>query len=197
MPDAVRLVADEREWGLFQEWQAKPKPMVMLDQDGRFPEVPHELADELFGRLISKLKNGELSAIGFRDDETEHTLIPAIFWATHWYNIWFNLLVDLGRGKVAFGSICVGAPVAPVEVTPKQTLRKAMKDEVKAWVNAHPGEQVTKAALQEAVLATLTKRFPGSRFSENMFNEIWRDVPKPNKFTSNPGWAAGKGAEKN
>ena len=191
MPEAVRLVADDKEWNDFIAWLAQPKPM-MLDRNGRNPDVPHELADELFARLISKLRSGEKSAVGFLEGEFEPREIPPIFWATHLYNIWFNLLVDQGRGTVSFTSICVGDPVEPVRIEPTQRLRSAMKAEVKAWVSANPGVQIRKEELREAILESLLAKYPGNSFSKNMFDELWREVPKANKFTSNPRWVAGK-----
>lgn len=196
MPEAVRLVASEAEWKEFAIWKAQPKPIV-LDRDGRCPTLPHDLADELFGRLISQLKNGEKSAIGFRENQLEANDIPAVFWSTHWYNIWFNTLVDLGRGTIAFGSICVGDPIQPVSIIPVPTLRAAMRSEVNSWVDANPAVQIRKKDLRKAVLAKLSERFPGNSFSGNMFDQLWQSVPPANKFSSNPAWVGGKGGEKN
>lgn len=195
MPEAVRLVANDDEWSEFLAWQAQPKP-IMLDRNGQCLDVPHELADDLFGRLITQLKAGEISAVGFRDGQIEPNEVPSIFWSTHWYNIWFNLLVDLGHGAVVFSSICVGDPVLPVTIAPTPTLRSAMKAEVTAWVGTNPGTQIRKKDLQKAVLEKLAERFPANTFSENMFKQLWKDVPPANKFTSNPAWVAGKGGGK-
>lgn len=195
MPEAVRLVASDEEWGEFQSWQASPKP-IMLTLDGKFPDVPHDLADELFGRLISMIKSGQKASFGSREDQFDLVEIPAFVWSTHWYNIWFNVLVDTGRGAVAFSSICVGEPVQPVEVKPPQLLRSAMKAELDAWVYDNPGVQVRKKDLREAIIRQLEKKHPGNSFSKTMFNELWRQVPRANKFSSNPAWVGGKGAEK-
>ena len=34
MPEAISLVADEKEWAEFVAWQALPEP-IMLDRDGK------------------------------------------------------------------------------------------------------------------------------------------------------------------
>lgn len=61
MPDTVRLLATDDEWEEFLVRRAQPKP-IMLDRYVRNPAVPHDLADDLFARIIARLSEGDLVA---------------------------------------------------------------------------------------------------------------------------------------
>ena len=67
-----------------------------------------------------------------------------------------------------------------------------MKAEDSAWVSANSGVQIRKEELREAILKRLLAKYPGNSFSKNMFDQLWREVPKANKFASNPRWVVRK-----
>ncbi|MXP29734.1 hypothetical protein GRI58_13045, partial [Porphyrobacter algicida] len=106
MPEFVRLVASDEEWADFLVWKAQPKPM-MLDRHGRNPDVPHDLADDLFARIIERLKEGELVAFGRWGEQPSFQEIEPMHWSTMRYNIWFNELGYAEGGRIGFSSVFI------------------------------------------------------------------------------------------
>lgn len=183
MPLAVRLVSTDREWLEFEEWLRKPKP-IMLDRSGRFPDVPHELADELFSRLINKLKDGDLIAFGRWGKQPELTEIDPKHWFGMWYNIWFNELGYGDEGQAGFTSIVVEERRFEKPAPSKNDVRKVVKRLLAEWIEANPGTKITKAEMLGLVRERLGAKYKVSQF---LFDNLWQsDFPRAHKFSNRP-----------
>ncbi len=184
LPEAVRLIADDNEWGEFQAWQAQPKPTIMLDRNGRFPDVPHELADDLFGRVVERLKEGVFVAFGRWGQRVHFEEIDPLHWATMDYNIWFNELGYADGGRVGFSSICVEQSSEAKPVQAKPQTRTAVKRYLDDWLEANPNSQITRPDMLREVRTALSV---SHIVTENLFNGVWHSgFPDGNKFEGRP-----------
>ncbi|MDG6078096.1 hypothetical protein E3U23_02665 [Erythrobacter litoralis] len=154
MPDTVRLVATDVEWAEFLVWSAQPKPM-MLDRYGRYPDVPHDLADNLFARLIKRLSEGELVGFGRWGEEPSFQEIGPMHWATMYYNIWFNELGYAEGGRVGFSSICIEQRTVQKIPPELPQVRSAVRRVMSNWLKANPVSLITKKDMLERVRAEL------------------------------------------
>lgn len=183
MPDAVRLVATDEEWAEFLVWRVQPKPM-MLDRYGRYPDVPHVLADELFARLIARLNEGGLVAFGLWGEGSSFQEIEPMHWATMHYNIWFNELGFAEGGRVGFGSVCVEQRTYQVTPPEMPQVRSAVRGVVNNWLKMNTDSKITKRDMLAKVREELR---PEYHVSENLFTGIWQtDFPKQNKYKNRP-----------
>lgn len=183
MPDAVRLVATDEEWAEFLVWRAQPKP-IMLDRSGRNPDVPHDLADDLFARIIARLNEGELVAFGRWGEEPSFREIEPMHWATMHYNIWFNELGYAEGGRVGFSSICIDQRAHQRMPASKPQVRSAVSRVVATWLKTNPESQITRQDMLALVREELR---PEYQVSENLFNGIWRaEFPDQNKYKNRP-----------
>ena len=183
MPDTVRLVATDEEWAEFLVWRAQPKPK-MLDRYGRNPDVPHDLADDLFARIIARLSEGELVAFGRWGEEPSFQEIEPMHWATMHYNIWFNELGYAEGGRVGFSSVCVEQRTSQVTPPELPQVRSAVSRIVNNWLKTNPECQITKREMLARVRAELG---PDYRVSENLFKGVWQSgFPESNKYKNRP-----------
>ncbi|MCK0129277.1 hypothetical protein [Erythrobacter sp. F6033] len=183
LPDAVEWYSDAQEWAEFSEWREKPKP-IMLDRNGRFPDVPHELADHLFDRVIQHLRTGDLVALGRWGQRSAFEEIEPEHWLTSWYNIWFNELGYGDEGRVGFSGILVEQRPKTVADPPLQAKRTAVKRFMKDWCEANPDAKITRADMLEKTKSELSTI---GGISTNMFNETWRrEFPAEHKFRNRP-----------
>ncbi|MAY19957.1 MAG: hypothetical protein CL955_05005 [Erythrobacteraceae bacterium] len=156
----------------------------MLDQYGRFPDVPHDLADELFGRVIARLAAGDLVGYGRWGFRSEFEEIEAEHWLTSSYNIWFNELGYADGGKVGYSGICVEARSSVVAENPPQEKRGDVKRFFKDWCEANPGVKINRAKMLQETRSQLSEI---GTISENMFNSLWRDeFPTRQKYKNRP-----------
>ena len=183
MPDAVRLVAIDEEWAEFLFWRAQPKP-IMLDRHGRNPDVPHDLADDLFARIIERLKEGELVAFGRWGGDSAFQEIEPTHWATMHYNIWFNELGYAKSGRVGFSSILIEDGTHQITPLAKPPVRSAVKRLLGAWAKSNPNSQITRLDMLALVRQELSREY---EVSENLFNGVWRsEFPERNKYKNRP-----------
>ena len=183
MPDAVRLVATDEEWAEFLVWRAQPKP-IMLDRHGRNPDVPHDLADDLFAQIIERLKEGELVAFGRWGEESAFQEIEPVHWATMYYNIWFNELGYAESGRFGFSSILLEQVARPMTPLAKPQVRSAVKRLFCAWTKINPDSKITRSDMLAHVRQELSREY---EVSENLFNGVWRsEFPDGNKYMHRP-----------
>ena len=183
MPETVRLVATDEEWAEFLVWREKPEP-IMLDRFGKNPDVPHDLADDLFARLIARLIEGELVAFGRWGDEPTFQEIEPMHWATMYYNIWFNELGYADGGRVGFSSVCVEQRSSQVPPAGLPQVRSAIRRVVNRWLKTNPDSQITKREMLATVRAELEAEY---QVSENQFKGVWQsEFPERNKYKNRP-----------
>lgn len=183
MTEAVKFVSNDDEWQAFQRWLGKPKPF-MLTLNGKYPDVPHELADELFGRLIAQLIAGDLLAYGCWGQRADFIEIDPMHWATLHFDIWSNELGYGDNGQVGFTAIYVVKRHVTTPVPTIQNVRQAVKRVLAEWCNANPDSQITKADMLEWVREQLGQQY---LVSEHLFEDPWRsDVPIQNKYQNRP-----------
>lgn len=183
MPEAVRLVASDDEWTAFVDWRAKPKPK-MLDQHDQFPDVPHDLADRLFARLIERLRQGKLVAFGRWGQRAEFEEIDPMHWGTSWYNIWFNELGFADGGRCGFSAIYLEDRPQTAVASAKPQTRAAIRGFLDDWRTLNPNGRITKPAMLKLAKAALA---PAHDVTENIFEGVWRNAfPDRNKYTGRP-----------
>lgn len=187
LPDAVRDFCRDDEWEAFQKWRSEAKPTIMLDENGRFPEVDHTLADQLFGRVVESLKAGQLVGFGLWGEERTLSPIESGLWSSLWYNIWFNELGYANEGRSGFRAIVVEPAAPSMRIEPKQHTRAAVKRAFAVWIRENPGTQIQKNALEAHIRVALAEAQPPHDLSTNLFGELWRtDFPHGNKFRGRP-----------
>lgn len=183
MPDAVELVAAPVEWSEFQEWRKQPSP-IMLDRHGKFPDVPHELADHLFERLIERLKNGELVAFGLWGSDRDYSEIESMHWAGMHYNIWYNELGYADEGQTGFKSIVVAERTEELSFPSKPQARSAIKDFFRRWCEQNREAKITRAEMMTLIKAQLGDDY---ELTDNLIIALWRaEFPNEHKFMSRP-----------
>ena len=183
MPDAVELIAAPDEWSEFQEWRKQPKP-IMLDRHGKFPDVPHDLADNLFERLIDRLKSGELVAFGLWGSDRELSEIESMHWSGMLYNIWYNELGYADEGRVGFKSIVVAERTGELSLPSKPQARSAINNIFRQWCQQNRDAKITREDMIALIKAQLGDAY---ELSDNLIISLWRaEFPRSHKFMNRP-----------